>query len=531
MQASEVQLGQMLGNYRLTPATLMTKLDPTWIAAPWLQYLSMRIAHAVARGNCGILISAPPRHGKSTLATKALPLWVMENFPNKNVVICTYGDDLSTDFSRDIKDFIEGSEGKLSIRLRPDVKRVAHFQATNGSSLKAVGMGGAITGRGADVLIIDDYIKNPKEATSATYLEGLWHWFTTVARTRLEPGAVVILVATRWVTNDLHGRIQERQKISGKTFYEDIKIPAIAVEGDPLNAILGREVGDPLFPERYNVESLLEIKDEVGARWFNAMFQQEPDADESSATSMAWLENKCLTDIGWQEKFASTPPAFWRAGRGWDLASTKEAGDFTAAPLLYYNLLTEEVVFVDLRHGQYGPNEVEEVFKSTSGVDPAFVQYAIDREPGSAGITQVKHFRELVAPHKRKLQDYPATVKKFLRAQPVLAAMEAGKFYYLERPWNMKFTSEFKKFPEGETDDIMDGLSVIYNHLSGKKPAAGTWGRKSAQTTPDSVTAGSIIIPGVEEIAQVHQSRTDGSGGPPKPRASVCWGRGRSINV
>jgi predicted phage terminase large subunit-like protein len=523
MQASEVQLSQLIGNYRLTPATLMTKLDPTWIAAPWLQYLSMEIAQAVAKGNCGLLISAPPRHGKSTLVTKALPLWVMENFPNKNVVICTYGEDLSTDFSREIKDFIQNSEGKLSVRLRPDVKRVAHFEATNGSSIKAVGIKGTITGRGADILIIDDYIKEPQEAMSANYLEGLWNWFTTVARTRLEPGAVVIIVATRWVTNDLHGRIQQRQKESGRDFYKDIRIPAIAVEGDPLNEVLGRKVGEPLFPERYDVPALLEIKSELSARWFNAMFQQDPDADESSATSMSWLQE--LSDEAWAEKFANTPAAFWRAGRGWDFASTKQAGDHTAGPLIYYNMQTEEVVFVDLVHGQFGPDAVEAEFRRVSASDPGFVQYSMDREPGSAGITAVKHFSELIRPDKRKIFDYPATRSKYLRAQPVLAAMEAKKFYHLRRKWNQKFFDEFRTFPEGKSDDIMDALSCIYNHLSGKRPSAGAWGRKGRTTAKlDSVTASGVAIPDAHTIAAVESAHN----GPPRTRASITWGRKRT---
>src|SRR6202042_116166 len=116
----------------------------------------------------------------------------------------------------------------LTVDIRQDVNRAQNFVTTQGGGLKAVGLRGTITGRGADVLIIDDYIKEPREAMSHNYLEGLWNWFVTVGRTRLEPGAVVIIVATRWVPNDLHGRIERLEARRTKKSYKSIRIQAQA---------------------------------------------------------------------------------------------------------------------------------------------------------------------------------------------------------------------------------------------------------------------------------------------------------------
>lgn len=522
---NEAQLQQLINNYKLTPATLMTKLDPSWIAAPWLQYLSYRLAQVVARGNCGLCISAPPRHGKSTLVTKALPLWVMENFPTKNVVIATYGEELSTDFSRDIRDFIEGSQDKLSIRLRPDVKRVAHFQNVHGGAIKAVGLKGTITGRGADVLIIDDYIKEPTEAMSPTYLEGLWNWFTTVARTRLEPGAVVIIVATRWVPGDLHGRIEKRQAQTGSKFYDHIKIPAIAVEVPEDR--FGRKPGEALFPERYNIDALQEIKAELTARWFNAMFQQDPQSDEASVANPDWLQQ-----IEWDhftKMFNESSPRVWKAARGWDFASINKGGDWTAGPLLYHNMETDQTVIVDLVHGQFGPDRVEREFKGANEKDPAFIEYALEREPGSSGVFATKHFTELLPLPRRHIKDYPSSTKKFLKAQPFLAHCEnlggPRKVFYIKAPWNQKFLDEFGSFPEGDHDDIMDGLSTAYNHITGKKPLAGTWGRGAGDRTL--IRNASIALPTVADVHAFGQSLPNTPVNEPQARKSlsVVWGR------
>jgi predicted phage terminase large subunit-like protein len=480
---SEAQLAELVGNYKLTPATLMSELCDWWLPAPFLQYLSAEIAWAIHRGSCGLLVSAPPRHGKSKLITVATPLWVLEKYPEKHVVVATYGEDLSTDFSRETKDLINGNPDKLSVRLRQDVRRVANFLTTKGGGLKAVGLRGTITGRGADVLVIDDYIKEPKEALSYDYLEGIKTWYTTVARTRLEPGAVVIIVATRWVTGDLHGHIERLEARRPRPYYKIIKIPALALHtedpktGRTIPDFLGRMEGEPLFPERYNAEALEDIRYELQNRWFEAMFQQNPLADDSAITNPANIQ-----DIS-EEDFAAlltrteeqTGRITWV--RSWDLASTKDGGDFTTGPLLAWDKMDKRLYIVQMPRGQWSAGRVETQFKYYDEADDSAIPWIIEQEPGSQGEYAVEHFRKL-APKRRIIEMKSASSgAKLLKAEPFLAETERKGVYMLKAPWNRAFLDEFASFPEGMNDDQIDAIANGYNQLAGKKPLRAVWGR------------------------------------------------------
>lgn len=483
-RAAQVKMQQILANYRLTPATLMTKLNDWFIPSKWVQYLSMEIAQCISRGSCGLLISAPPRHGKSELSTVGTPLWTLENFPWKNVVIATYGEELSTDFSLKVRDGIQNNQHLLNVRLRKDAQRLSNFLTTRGGGLKAVGLGGAITGRGADVLIIDDYIKQAKEAMSASYLEDLWTWFSTVARTRLEPGGVIIILATRWVANDLHGRIMANQKLTGRSFYKYIQLPALATED---NDVLGRRFGEPLFPERYSQADLHAIRDEVGARWFEAMFQQNPQGNDTATTNPDWL--KPMTREEFQDWVALRRNKAGRltVGRSWDFASTKNAGDFTSGPRCFYDPMEDIYVIEDMIRGQYSSNKVESVFQNSLKEDRKHwsnFKVGMEQEPGSSGAYAVRHFQKLASEaspgillHETRASGGPG---KLLNAQPFLAACEAGKVYIVQGPWTPAFIEEFTLFPEGAHDDQIDAVSHTYKMLTGKKGISSTWGRSAA---------------------------------------------------
>lgn len=517
---SQQQMAKLLGNYRLTPATLMAKIDPSWIPAPWLQYLSLEIAKAIARGNCGLLISAPPRHGKSRLITTATPLWSLENFPQKNVVVTTYGEDLSTDFSREIRDFIQNNPDLLTVRLRDDTRRVSNFLTTKGGGLKAVGLRGAITGRGAHVFILDDYIKEPKEAMSATYLEDLWTWYTTVARTRLEPGAVVIIVATRWVTNDIHGRIEKLQKLTGRDFFKIIKLPAIAGPPGQMRADgtfdpekwadwgpdeVGRRINETLFPARYTREDILDIKTEVGSRWFEAMFQQNPLGDENAAVNPDWF--KAISRQDWLVRRGHGRPEDWRVGRFYDMASTKEAGDWTCGARCWFNKHTEDFYIEHMVRGQYSAHKAETVFRANAELDllecPT-IEYGMEQEPGSSGAYTILHFDQILQKARKErnmgdksLVEHKATTAKLLNSQPLLAAAEAGKVWYVEGEWNHALIDEVTTYPEGAHDDQMDAISGCYKMLSGKKSLSPSWGRDDAtrqKLAASAATRGSGLV-------------------------------------
>jgi len=525
----EARAAAVLADWRLTPATLMSRLNPWWIPAKWLQYLSMEIARCIMQGNCGLLISAPPRHGKSKLSTVATPLWVLENFPQKNVVVATYGEDLSTDFSREIRDTILQNQELLNVRLRSDTMRVQNFLTTKGGGLKAVGLRGAITGRGADVFVLDDYIKEPKEAMSPTYLEDLWTWWLTVARTRLEPGAIVIILATRWVANDLHGRIEAAQKRTGRNFFKYIRLPAIyepsltqqgedgrliQVPDYQARDILGRKYGDVLFPERYDAETVNNIKIDLTSRWFEAMFQQNPLSDENVVVNLKWFRKITRKDFiarieDWRK---SQKQMKW--GRGWDMASTKEAGDYTSGPRCMYQK-DDDLFFIEgMKRGQWSAATAELEFckatRSDYDLDPDF-NVGMEQEPGSSGKYSIRYFEKLAREQVKgaKVKEFPAVTSKLLRAASFLSALEHGKVYVvvdedhdllvedkneLRTVWVRELFIEAEVFPEGDHDDQIDGVTITYQMLTGKlglKASIGRHlGRNTAHTPLSTLEAG-----------------------------------------
>lgn len=528
---SGAQLAQLANNYKLTPATLMAECCDWWTPAPFLQYLGAEIASAIARGSCGLLVSAPPRHGKSKLITVATPLWVLENFPEKNVIVCTYGEDLSTDFTREVKDIIKANQELLSIRIRRDVDRAANFVTPQGGGIKAVGLRGTITGRGADVLIIDDYIKEPKEALNHAYLESLKTWYATVARTRLEPGAVVIIVATRWVTNDLHGHIERLEKRRARKFYKVIKIKAIAGKRDPEDPtkwihdpsypdILGRPPGTALFPARYTVEALLDIIDELGMRWFNAMFQQDPQSDDSATTNpdnLRIISRQAFNDLMASSK--RTERRFLRR-RSWDFAGTKDRGDYTCGLLGTYDKMSQALYLEGMVHGQYSAAKTQEHFTSCAEHDHPDVEVVIEQEPGSAGIFAAQHFVDLAPTRKVRIVKSTSEGSKLLKAQPYLAATENKKVFlvvdnpedYSRELWVQKFIDEFTSFPEGAHEDTQDAAANLYNDVTGKKFKGGSFGRSEAAKQ-------------AQEVLRSGDGSLDSVGAAPNPRHRATFGR------
>jgi predicted phage terminase large subunit-like protein len=467
------QLARIAQNWRLTPATLATKLtNGGWIAAPWLKYASTRIASGIARGGARIILSAPPRHGKSELVSVHTPTWVLENFPNKNVILAAYGADLAEGYGRRVRDQIRDKEDLLRCRVRPDVSKVGAFLTETNGYMYSVGLGGAITGRGAHVLLIDDYIKEIKEALSPAHRDYVWNWFVTTAMTRLEPGASVIIIATRWHSDDLIGRILKN--FPGQ--WENIVLPALALEND----ILGRAVGAPLFEERFDTAFLEGQRDLLGSVFFHALYQQGPVDEILKFTNPSWLK----------PVFALPEASDWKWARVWDLAATEDGGDYTCGTLSAYSKSLGQFIIANVIRKQISIGDVETLVKNTAAADGEDVTVGIEQEPGSSGKGLVEHYQKTVLP-EYKVVAVPATKQKLVRAQPMLAAAEAGKVYLLDETvgdysaienvdatWHKHFVSEFETFPGGENDDQVDTAAAGFVLLSGRKVYTASWGRK-----------------------------------------------------
>lgn len=511
----EVQLQKLLSNYKLTPMTLAMKLNPRIIPARHLMLISSVVASAIAKGGGRIIISLPPRHGKSELITKNVPIWTLENYGRKNVILCSYGGDLSSDFGRQVRDLIKGNEANLNLRIRPDAERVNNWLTQHGGAMYSVGLGGPITGRGADVLIIDDYIKEIKESMSQLHRDYIWDWFVTTAYTRLEPGASVIVVATRWHHDDLIGRIL---KAEGSR-WTNIVIPAIAEEND----ILGRPVGTPLFEERYPLEELLDRKRVLGSFFFNALYQQRPENDAGKLTDKRWL------------KFLPLVPdlAGFKLARVWDLAATDDGGDYMVGTLLAYNKTRDITIILDIQRAQLGPLKVEALVAKMAQLDGPNIQIYIEQEPGSSGKLLVHNYSETTLKGYR-VEGVPASPKtnKVTRAQPFLAAVEAGRVYLLRAEWNEIFVSEYDDFPAVEHDDQIDTCGIGYTMLSGKKLLRSSWGRSGENKERNIIqqingddNSDLIILPNGKTYKMDGTPANDNPGVVAPKRVGITWGR------
>jgi len=526
----ELQLQKLLANYKLTPMTLAMKLNPKIIPAKHLMYISVAIANAIAKGNGRIIISLPPRHGKSELVTKNVPIWTLENFGQKNVILCSYGGDLSTDFGRKVRDLIRDNETLLDIRIREDASRVNNWLTQYGGAMMSVGLGGPITGRGADVLIIDDYIKEIKESQSQGHRDYIWDWFTTTAYTRLEPGATCIIVATRWHHDDLIGRILKN--FPGE--WTNIVIPAEAEpEGwdakDPSTHLnrdfLGRLKGEALFPERYPISDLTDRKRILGSFFYNALYQQRPENDAGQLTNKSWLRYAHLQNIPMETlqrlKYA----------RVWDLAATEDGGDYAVGTLAGYDPKHDLMYYFDVRRIQKGPLGVEIEVKRTAEMDGKQIPIYIEQEPGSSGKLLVATYAANLL-KGFKVHAHPANDGKIIRAQPFLAGVEAGKVVLVYADWNKAFVDEYDEFPGGDHDDQIDTASAAYTILTGRKLLKASWGREdvSNESKPEQQLVNgvsqprNIILPNGQSYVIGDMSTLPAISGQFNTR-SVSWGR------
>ena len=450
----------LAGNINFTPATLYSRLDPNWIPKPFLLEASLRIAQTIAKPNGRLIISWPPRHGKSRLATIATPIWVLENFPEMEIILTTYGAELSTDFGREIRDIFTRNKHILTQEIRPDVKSVGRFMTKAGGAMRSVGLGGGIVGRGADVFLIDDYIKLASEAASKGKRDSDWEWFTGTVYHRIEPNGSIIIIATRWHWDDLIGRILKHFPDE----WEHVKFTAEALEND----ILGREVGEPLFPERYDKEALKDKRKVLGSYFYNAIYQQDPDNKSDKITDRSWIEIVGTVPFHNKMKYA----------RIWDFGGATGKSDYNAGGLIAVDTYTQEMYILNMWRKQCSPQVLEAKVKELARIDGLDTKVILEQEPGSSGATVVSHYINQVLPEYTVVGS-PSSTAKLVRAQPFIAAAEAGKIKMLKGHWNEDFLSEFDDFPDGDHDDQIDTIAIGYNELLGKKPMSPTWGRNT----------------------------------------------------
>lgn len=486
-QVSIDHLQQILGNepYRLTPATLAVQMTHgKYLAPKHIQFLSMRIAYELNKGNARLIISMPPRHGKSKLGSVRTPVWQFDRFPERQIGITSYGADLASEFSEEVRDIIMADqnpeEGEHLLRVSLNTTKVNNWTTSEKGRMYAVGVGGSLYGRGVHDLLVDDYYKNVEEAESESYRNKVYEWFAVIASTRVEPGGNIIIIATRWHHDDLSGRLLAMPDSAWK----EIKIPGLAEENDPL----GRKVGEALWPGRYDEAALQGWKSTMGGYFFDAIVQQKPRKSRSNLFQESWVPtiDALPTEVVNNIKD-------WQLLRWYDLAGTEEGGDFTCGTHFLYNKKTGKVYIIDVKCEQLSPGRVEQLVLLTADEDGPETEIGMFQDPGSSGKTVAENYRTLLTKKGYKFWCQTDTGSKFIRAIPFFAACESGRVTLIRGSWNPKWYDEMSRFPEGNFDDRVDSAAGGFNRIFKPKRKAGTFGRL---ITPNyEKTASGLIVP------------------------------------
>lgn len=492
---------------KLTPATLAVyRTQGKWIAAKHLMYVASILATEIAMGDARIIVEMPPRHGKSEEISVHTPIWFLEHFPWASVLLTSYAADLATSFGRRVRDaFLQDSGSFLKTRIRDDVQRTDNFITTEGGGMGSVGVGGPITGRGAHLLLVDDYIKNWAEASSDLVLQSIWDWFTTTAYTRLEPQGSCVILATRWVIDDLIGRLKEADK---EHMWKVIRLPAFAEKDDPI----GRAEGEALWPERYPTSRLNQIKSVLGTFIFDAMYQQAPRTVAEAKADITQM--KFIDQID--------KPDEWKWCRTWDFAATgadktrkSKKSDWTVGSLLGIRGRpggsTTETAVADMIREKLKPDQLERKVRETAEKDGPGVPIIIEQEPGSSGKAWAAHMKDIVLVGFKVEITPPSGANKWIRSQPYIASVNGGRMKYVKAAWNEVHKKELKDFPNVRHDDTVDSISQGYNYMHQTKLLIPTWGRGVIPVTDPH------LIAAIQSTGQVNQ---------PRPSSRGCtWGR------
>ncbi|WP_257135982.1 terminase large subunit domain-containing protein [Streptomyces sp. t99] len=249
----------------------------------------------IARGErVRLLLNMPPRHGKSQRAARWAPLWYLRRNPTHRLMIASYSAVLAEGHGRWLRDSINEHGDQLGISLRYGSKAAGRFDLSGSpGGLVTAGVGGSLTGMGAHLAVVDDPLKDAKAAASPTVLGDLWDWWQQVLNTRMEPTGSIVVIQTRWSENDLAGRILTQDAARDKARWTVINLPAIA---DSPDDALGRPIGAPLWPERFNLGHLSDFRDEVGERGWWALYQQQPRPLEGGIWQWAWIRGQRITE-------------------------------------------------------------------------------------------------------------------------------------------------------------------------------------------------------------------------------------------
>ncbi len=404
-------------------------------------HLFRRLAKLTSGDVVRLMISMPPRHGKSEAVTIRYTAWRIVRDPKLRVIVACYNQRLANRFSLRIRRMLTGR-----VAMAADKRAVDEWETTDGGGVKAVGVGAGVTGFGAGLIVIDDPVKGRAEAESMVRRNHLWEWYTDDLYTRLEPNGQIILIQTRWHEDDLAGRLR-REAEDGGDQWDELTLPALAGENDPAE----RQPGEALWPERFDVEKLEAARRRQGSYSFAALYQQRPTPRSGGIFSREWFG-----------RVIKRPPPRLRWARGYDLAvSTRTTADYTASFRCAFDVngtlyiadgFRSRIEYPEQRRFVLGRITAER--NTIHGIESAL--------HGKALVQDLRQERGLQG---RQLRAVNADKDKVTRALAWAPLAEERRVVLIDGPWVREFIDEAAAFPHGEHDDQIDAVSLAVQML------------------------------------------------------------------
>ncbi|MDI2112108.1 phage terminase large subunit [Commensalibacter nepenthis] len=404
-----------------------------------------------------LMVFMPPRHGKSELTSKRFPAWFLGRNPTKQLILASYSAKLSDSFGRDVRNIVSSSLFKNifpTVALSSDSKAKDLWETNQRGIFLSAGVGGAMTGYGGDLAIIDDPIKDRQDAESEVIRENVWDWYKSVLRTRIMPGGAIILVLTRWHVDDLAGRLLNEMENGTGEAWDVLHLPARAMDND----LLGRSVNAPLWGQVFGDKELTQIEKAVGERDWMALYQGVPTV---STGSFFKIQRVPIIDAA---------PKALKVVRRWDFAASKATGSYNPDWTVGVKMQRNEddgYTILDVVRFRGRPDEVEKTVMAVASQDGYDVHIVLPQDPGQAGVAQVQYYTKLLAGYK--IQSVRETGDKATRAEPFAAQINIGNIALIRAPWNRAFLEELSCFPKGGHDDQVDAASGAFAFIAIKK--------------------------------------------------------------
>jgi predicted phage terminase large subunit-like protein len=395
----------------------------------------------VARGELKrLIVNMPPRHTKSEFASYLFPAWVMGQKPQTKIIQATHTAELAVGFGRKVKNLLDSDIYRdvfPDIQLARDAKASGRWSTDMGGEYYAVGVGGALAGRGADLCIIDDPVSE-QDALSPAALDNIYEWYTSGPRQRLQPGGAIIIVMTRWSIRDLTAKVLQKQAEGGADQWEVVEFPAIFPETDNV-----------LWPEFWSREELDGVRASIPVAKWNAQYLQNPTAEEGAIIKREW----------WNVWDHDDPPVVDYIIQSYDTAFTKsERADYSAITTwgVFYPDEGDEaaIILLDAEKGRW---EFPELKDAAMRLYEEFEPDMVLIEQKASGTPLTQDLRKMGIPVSGFTPGRGAD--KFSRMNACSPVFESGMVYAPETRWAEEVIEECASFPNGEHDDLADSMT------------------------------------------------------------------------